>query len=76
MPLSSIETKIEKIHSIEVNIVSESTIENKLFIKSTINNMHSISSYIVEEKSSPVKKTTIESYIKILNSIVSTVDNN
>ena len=76
MPLSSIETKIEKIHSIEVNIVSESTIENKLFIKSTINTMHSISSYIVEEKSSPVKKTTIESYIKILNSIVSTVDNN
>ena len=76
MPLSSIETKIEKIHSIEVNIVSESTIENKLFIKSTINNMHSISSYIVEEKSSQVKKTTIESYIKILNPIVSTVDNN
>ena len=76
MPLSSIDTKIEKIHSIEVNIVSESTIENKFFIKSTINNMHSISSYIVEEKSSPVKKTTIESYIKILNPIVSTVDNN
>lgn len=76
MPLSSIETKIEKIHSIEVNIVSESTIENKLFIKSTINNMHSISNYIVEEKSSPVKKTAIESYIKILNPIVSTVDNN
>jgi hypothetical protein len=76
MPLSSIETKIEKIHSIEVNIVSEATIENNLFIKSTINNMHSISSYIVEEKSSPVKKATLESYIKILNPIVSTVDNN
>jgi hypothetical protein len=76
MPLSSIETKIEKIHSIEVNIVSEATIENKLFIKSTINNMHSISSYIIEEKSSPVKKATLESYIKILNPIVSTVDNN
>jgi hypothetical protein len=38
--------------------------------------MHSISSYIVEEKSSPVKKATLESYIKILNPIVSTVDNN
>lgn len=76
MPLSSIETKIEKLHSIEVNVVSETSIENKLFIKSSINNMHSISSYIVEEKSSPVKKATLESYIKILNPIVSTVDNN
>jgi len=76
MPLSSIETKIEKLHSIEVNVVSEASIENKLFIKSSINNMHSISSYIVEEKSSQVKKTILESYIKILNPIVSTVDNN
>jgi hypothetical protein len=76
MPLSSIESKIEKLHNIEVRITSEASIDNKVFIKSSINSMHSISGYVVEEKSSPVKRATLNSYISILNPITSTVDNN
>jgi soluble P-type ATPase len=76
MPLSSIESKIEKLHNIEVRITFEASIDNKVFIKSSINSMHSISGYVVEEKSSPVKRATLNSYISILNPITSTVDNN
>ena len=76
MPLSSIESKIEKLHIIEVKITSEASIDNKVFIKSSINSMHSISGYVIEEKSSPVKRATLNSYISILNPITSTVDNN
>jgi hypothetical protein len=76
MPLSSIESKIEKLHNIEVRITSEASIDNKVFIKSSINSMHSISGYVIEEKSSPVKRATLNSYISILNPITSTVDNN
>lgn len=76
MALSSIESRIKKLHSIEVKILPEATIDNNVFIKSSINKMFTISSVIVEEKSSPIKKATLESFIKIKNPIVSSVDNN
>ena len=76
MALSSIESRINKIHSIEVKILPEATIDNNVFIKSSINKMFTISSVIVEEKSSPIKKATLESFIKVKNPIISSVDNN
>lgn len=76
MALSSIESRINKLHSIEVKILPEATIDNNVFIKSSINKMFTISSVIVEEKSSPIKKATLESFIKVKNPIISSVDNN
>lgn len=76
MALSSIESRIKKIHSIEVKILPEATIDNNVFIKSSINKMFTISSVIVQEKSSPIKKATLESFIKVKNPIISSVDNN
>lgn len=76
MALSSIESRINKLHSIEVKILPEAIIDNNVFIKSSINKMFTISSVIVEEKSSPIKKATLESFIKVKNPIISSVDNN